>query len=131
MFLGEYLPRMDIKRRLYLPKKIRENISTSQLILTRGYENCIFGWPIDVWQEINAQNLASPITDPQARFIRRYLFSAAISVDIDQLGRVIIPQNLFSHALISETAVLIGAGDHFEIWDKNKWEKYLENLSQQ
>jgi len=44
-------------------------------------------------------------------------------VEIDKQGRILIPQNLRSHAKLSKECVSIGVGDRAEIWDKGAWEE--------
>ena len=131
MFLGEYPALLDEKRRLYLPKKIRLQLGNNNVVLTRGFENCIFGWCFDDWEKSNKTYLEKPITDPEARNIRRYLFSGASVCEIDRLGRTILPDHLAKHCNILTEVMLIGAGDHFEIWNKNHWQEYLEYLERE
>lgn len=132
LFLGEYFSALDEKRRLYLPKKVRYEIGSNKLILTRGYEKCVFGWRITDWEESNKTNLDKPITEQEARDIRRFIFSGAQISAIDRLGRTIIPEHLSTHASLNPSSsgevALIGAGDHFEIWNKDLWQEYLVGL---
>ena len=53
------------------------------------------------------------------------VFSQAEEVDCDKQGRFVVPTYLRDYAGITEEIVIIGAGDHFEIWDKDEW----DNLS--
>lgn len=130
LFLGEYSSALDEKRRLYLPKKVRYEIGSNKFILTRGYEKCVFGWRMFDWEESNKKNLDKPITEQEARDIRRFIFSGAQISAIDRLGRTIIPEHLSTHASLREEVILIGAGDHFEIWNKALWQIYLKGLGE-
>ena len=121
MFVGEFPAKLENKRRLYMPKKMREQLGKEKIVFTRGYENCIFGWQLGDWEKSNQANLERPITDQQARNIRRYLFSGAEVCELDSLGRVILPENLYLYGGLDAEAVVIGAGDHFEIWNKHAW----------
>lgn len=125
MFLGEHPTTLDAKRRLYLPKKIRDFLENSELVFSRGFESCIFVWLRQEWERSNQRNLENPITDLTARNVRRYLFSGAEILKEDKLGRFLVPEHLTKHAHLKSEVVLIGAGDHFEIWDKELWNQYL------
>ena len=56
--------------------------------------------------------------------IDRSIFSALAYLEIDEQGRFVIPKNLLDYADLAREAVIIGVGDHFEIWSVNKWKKY-------
>jgi MraZ protein len=64
------------------------------------------------------------VTDEKGRSLRRYLFSGAQKADIDKLGRILLPAQLKEYASISRNVKVIGAGDHFEIWDERGWKEY-------
>lgn len=48
MFMGEYQHNLDAKGRLIIPAKLREQIGPA-MVLTRGMEGCIFGYPLTEW----------------------------------------------------------------------------------
>ena len=126
MFLGSYEPSFDlISRRLALPKKIRDYLATSEIILSYGFEKCIFGFDTKSWEKESTKQLEHPLTDRDARSTRRFFFSSAERVSVDPQGRVVIPGDLLEYAKIKKP-IIIGAGDHFEIWDSKNW--YEERL---
>ena len=123
MFLGSYEPSFDLtSRRLALPKKIRDYLATSEIILSYGFEKCIFGFDTKSWETESAKQLNHPITDRDARDTRRFFFSSARAVTLDFQGRIVIPGDLFEYAKIQKP-VIIGAGDHFEIWNSENWHR--------
>ena len=125
MFLGEFRHSVDDRNRLALPKKIRIEISGNTLVLARGFEKCILAYTRSDWERETAKELEAPISDSKGREIKRYLFSGAELVEIDKVGRVLLPQLLKEYAEIGSEAVVIGAGDHFEIWNPRSWKNYL------
>lgn len=126
MFLGEYKHNLTKGNRLALPSKIRAEIEMNEIVLARGFEACILGYQKSTWEEMSKAELTKPVSEEEARKIRRQLFPGAILIEIDQQGRVVIPKNLLDYAKIKVTAVVIGAGDHFEIWEESTWENYKE-----
>ena len=126
MFLGEYKHSLTKGNRLALPSKIRSEIKANEIILTRGFETCVLAYQRSTWEEISKTELAKPVSEEEARKIRRQLFPGAVLVEIDQQGRVVVPKNLLDYAKIKTEVVVIGAGDHFEIWKESDWQKYKE-----
>jgi MraZ protein len=128
MFLGSYKPSFDSKsRRIALPKKIRDYLETNEVVLSFGFEKCIFGYAFKAWEKESKKQLEAPITDTKARDIRRFLFSAAERLTLDDQGRFVIPLHLLEYAQIKEP-VVIGSGDHFEIWESHNWQIHKGKL---
>ena len=130
LFLGEYEHALDDRGRITLPVKIREELDERELVLTRGFDTCIFGFDRSSWEKEAGKHLETPVTDKEARSLRRYLFSGAQKADIDKLGRILLPAQLKEYASISRNVVVIGAGDHFEIWDTKQWRAYSATLEE-
>lgn len=129
MFLGEYQTSFTGHGRVVLPKKFRKEIFEGKvIILSRGFEGCIWGFSLKDWEKEAARQLEIPITDPKARDLRRYLFSAAESVKLDEQGRFVIPGPLLDYAGLKDQVAIIGAGDHFEIWAFSQWQKVKGKL---
>lgn len=128
LFLGEYDHSLDERARITLPAKLRQEIEERELILVRGFDPCIFGYDRGSWEKEAAKHLDTPVTDTSGRNLRRYLFSAAQKVEIDKLGRILVPAQLKEYALIRRDVTVIGAGDHFEIWDRDSWKAYVKDL---
>lgn len=128
LFLGEYDHNLDDRARVTLPRKIRAEIAGVELVLARGYEGCIFGFDKESWEREAGKHLNTPVTDEKGRQVRRYLFAGAQKVEIDKLGRILLPAQLKEHGLIVREVKVIGAGDHFEIWDSARWIQYAAKL---
>ncbi len=123
MFLGSYVTSFDLNsRRIALPKKIREYLATSEIILSFGFEKCIFGFDIAYWNKEAQKQIDQPLFEKQPRSLRRFFFSSAIVIRLDDQGRFVIPANYLEYAHIKKP-IVIGAGDHFEIWEEKLWEK--------
>ena len=128
MFLGSYKPSFDLNsRRIALPKKIREYLKTNEIILSFGFEKCIFGFDTQTWQEQSEKQLGRPITDWVSRDIRRFFFATAEHIRLDDQGRFVIPGQLLEYADV-KSPIIIGAGDHLEIWDEETWEAHKLKL---
>lgn len=129
MFLGEYQPNITEGSRIALPKKLRDQIRGEEVILTRGFEKCIFIYDKEDWVTEAQKQIENPITDQKTRDTKRYLYASATETTVDGQGRVVLPNNLKDYANLSKTTAVIGAGDHIEIWDVDAWTNHLEKIS--
>ena len=129
MFLGTFEPNLMDKGRLALPKKLRQEIIGMRLVLTIGFEDCIFGFAENKWEEVIKPELLRPLfSDKDGRDLRRKMCAEALNVDLDNQGRFVIPERMINFAKLTDSLVIIGAGDHFEIWNKSNWAQYGQNL---
>jgi MraZ protein len=114
---------------LTIPAKYRELLG-SEVIITKGFDLNLLVMPAEVFEswanQINDQNYA----DPNARLLRRYLFSNGEQVEVDRTGRVLIPQYLREKANLNSEIVIVGVGNFFEIWSKENWEKHKQVLDE-
>lgn len=131
MFLGEYTPNLTEGSRLALPKKLRDQIEGDDVILSRGFEKCIFIYSKQDWIEEASKQVENPITDAKTRDIKRYMYASATESSIDNQGRIVIPSNLKEYAVIDKDTTVIGAGDHIEIWDTDRWHTHLDKISEE
>ena len=128
MFLGEYKLKFTGKGRVVLPHKFRQELKGKEVILSRGFENCIWGFDLGDFEIEARKQLEISATEERARYMRRYLFSGSGSVELDAQGRIIIPSALLDFASVKEEVAIIGAGDHFEIWDAKIWKKHMKEV---
>ncbi len=125
MFLGTYRTRFSGKNRIILPKKFREEISGSEIILTKGLDGCIWGFSLKDWEAEARKQLEIPMIEEKGRFLRRQLFGSAQKCELDYQGRFIIDPSLIIFAQIFQEVLFIGAGDHFELWNPKKWKQII------
>ncbi|MDD2823032.1 MAG: division/cell wall cluster transcriptional repressor MraZ [Candidatus Daviesbacteria bacterium] len=129
MFLGEYQTKFSGQGRIVLPKKFRkELINGKEIVLSRGFDGCIWGYSVTGFTKEAERQLAISPTEEGARHLRRYLFSGAEETILDEQGRFIIPKQLIDYANITDEVVLIGTGDHFEIWNPKKWNELINKI---
>ncbi len=130
MFLGTYQHNLLDKGRLALPKKIRNGLSGSRMMLTIGFENCILGFDESQWHETTSVELEKPLfTDKGTRDLQRKIFAAAESIEMDDQGRFVLPKFMQDKVGIRDKVTIIGVGNHFEIWETKVWEEYQKDLS--
>lgn len=71
MFMGEYQHTIDSKGRMIVPAKFREGLG-EQFVLTRGLDQCLFGYPMSEWKLIEEKLKALPLTKKDARAFTRF-----------------------------------------------------------
>lgn len=121
MFLGEYKHSLDAKGRISIPAKFRSELGSSAIV-TKGLEGCLFLYPKMVWEQ-TAERIASlPLSSANARSFGRLMLSGAMEVDVDKLGRALLPSYLRDYAGIEGEVVLAGLYNRVEIWDRKAWE---------
>jgi MraZ protein len=124
VFYGEFLVSSSGTGRFLLPKKIRELLTTPIFILTKGFDNCLHGYNKDDWEKRTMNFFKEPIVTKDQLIKQRFIFSSLVYIEIDPQGRFVIPKNLINYADLKDQIVVIGAGDHFEVWKPENWEKY-------
>ena len=129
MLLGTYKPTLIGKNRLLLPIRLRKEIVGNKLVLSVGFEDCILGFEEKKWEEVTAADLSRPLSDAKGRDLRRKMCMDAITINLDSQGRFVIPETMVEYASVEENITVIGAGDHFEIWNSKIWEDYQKKLS--
>lgn len=121
MFLGTFAPALASTGQLALPAKLRNALGSDRAVITTGFDKSIYGFSLSDWQKMAELELAKPLSTDEGRRIRHQMFASAIEVDLDEQGRFVLPENLRKFAGIKNKVVVIGAGDHFEIWDRDEW----------
>lgn len=130
MLIGEYRHVVDNKGRIILPSKFREELG-DRFILTKGLDNCLFGYSISEWEILEEKLKKLPLTSRDARAFLRFFFAGANDCEVDKQGRILIPQNLREYAGIQKDVFIIGVMTRIEIWSEENWLKVIsdENLS--
>jgi MraZ protein len=127
MLIGEYTHTIDAKKRLSIPAKFRKEIGRSA-VLTRGLDHSLALYPTREW-EVLAEKLAKlPRGQGSTRGFVRLMLAGAEEMELDSLGRIIIPDHLKAYARIDTTVVVTGVYNRLEIWDNQMWEDYKKGL---
>ncbi|KRL67922.1 division/cell wall cluster transcriptional repressor MraZ [Companilactobacillus versmoldensis] len=129
MFMGEFHHAIDSKGRLIIPSKFRQEIGDS-FVITRGMDGCLFGYPMDQWNKLEAQLDKLPLTKKDARAFTRFFYSAATEVEFDKQGRINLSAPLIKFAKLQKNCVVVGVSDRIEIWDAENWDKFSEEAEE-
>lgn len=127
MLIGEYKHNLDPKKRLAVPAKLRKDLG-ERAVLTRGLDNCLFLYPEEEWQKVTARLSQLPVGQGNARSFFRLMLAGAVEVELDQLGRILVPDYLKQYAGLNQHVVIAGVYNRLEIWDEEKWENYKKEV---
>jgi len=128
MFLGQFQHNLDDKGRLMVPARYRDLLAAGAYI-TQGFDRCLMVMTethfMEVYTIINSMNMA----DLAARELRRMILSNAYSVEVDKVGRILIPQNLREFlGITSGELTVAGQGEYFEVWTPAEWKVQMDKL---
>lgn len=123
MFIGEYQYTIDEKKRLAVPPKLRAVLG-KKAIITRGLDQCLWLYPVKEWNDLAKKLSQLPLSQADARGFARIMLTGAMEVNIDGLGRILVPDYLKSYAGLSKKVVVAGVYNRIEIWDEIKWREY-------
>ena len=120
---------VDEKGRVNLPAKLRKYVSpeaNDTFVITRGFEKCLFIYPVDEWNKLeeNLRNLSG--YDPEHRRFIRTLLELASESQLDGQARLSIPQELREYASIKDQVRIIGTLDKIELWNPAEYEEYKD-----
>lgn len=126
MFRGASALSLDVKGRLTLPTRYRQDIADlcdANMVITADPDACLLLYPREVWLGIEEKIAGLPSLNKYSRTLQRILIGHAIEVDMDKSGRLLIPPTLRSFAGLDKQVMLVGQGKKFEIWDESKWQQ--------
>jgi len=127
MYFGYYEHSLDDKGRLMIPSKLREGlVAGSPLYIVNGFEGYLSVYNEEGFKALS--NYLEKYSDfnEDARKVKRNIYSSTFVLNVDKLGRIQISTNILARYHIDHKVVVLGAGDHFEIWDEETYKKYQE-----
>lgn len=130
MLIGEYKHTIDTKKRVALPAKFRKELG-AEVVVTRGLDNCLVVYTQKEWETMSDKLSKLPAGQLEARGFARIILAGAMAVEIDQLGRILIPEYLKDYATLTKNVVICGLSNRLEIWDSQKWNVYKEKVEKE
>ena len=125
---GEHFVALDEKYRITLPSQLRKELDTSVVKITKGDENCLWLYTTEKWDEMIGdpiKELTNPFSKKNRRVLRKYI-APSQTVEIDKVGRIILPESLRIYAGILKDCVVTGVLDYIEIWDAQRYQAYCD-----
>lgn len=131
MLIGEYIHTIDTKNRISLPVKFRKELG-KKIIITPGLDQCLFIFTMKEWAKVS-KRLSDSDSDlsflkADKRSFNRFMFGRAAEVEIDTIGRILIPDFLKERIKLGDKAAIIGVEDRVEIWNDATWGAYKDTV---
>ena len=131
--IGTYECKADAKGRLMLPSQLKKQLNSvldEGFVLKRAvFQPCLELYPMSEWNKLMGKvNKLNRFVKKNNDFIRRFTAGVKI-VELDVSGRLLVPKDLHSFAGISKEIVLSSAVNIVEIWDKENYEKAIDDAA--
>ncbi|ARV10165.1 division/cell wall cluster transcriptional repressor MraZ [Winogradskyella sp. PC-19] len=131
--IGTYEVKADAKGRLMLPAVLKKQLAPvmqSGFVLKRAvFQPCLELYPMPEWEKLMQKvNKLNRFNKKNDAFIRRFTAGVKV-VEVDATGRLLIPKDLLAFSGITKQTVLASAVNIVEIWDKDKYEKAIDDAA--
>jgi len=131
--IGTYECKADVKGRLMLPSPLKKQLSgilQEGFVMKRSvFQPCLELYPMKEWNEMMAKvNKLNRFVKKNNDFIRRFTAGVKV-VELDVSGRMLIPKDLQQFSGINKEVVLSSSVNIIEIWDKDKYEKAIDDAA--
>jgi MraZ protein len=120
-FHGQHEHSLDSKDRLTVPARFRAALADG-VILLKGLDPCVEVYPVQEFARFEQRDLAdfSAFSRDQRR-MRRRIYAHSVDEKLDSAGRIRVPAHLIEHAGLEGPCVIVGVGEHLEIWSPVVW----------
>jgi MraZ protein len=132
-FKGSYSYSVDSKGRINIPAKLKKYVSpeaNDTFVVTRGFEKCLFLYPLDEWNALENSIRELTSSNSQHRFITRTLLQYATESQLDGQSRITIPKELMQFAGIEDQVLIVGVLERIEVWNPKEYEKYMSTQTE-
>ncbi len=121
MFIGSYDYNLDSKGRLVIPSKFRGELGNdNNVYLTRGFDGCLSIFKENDFEKLILKYQTKSYEKSEVRKTLRSFLDSVIQLALDNQGRILIPSKVLEKYKIGNKVHILGAIDHFEIWDYTK-----------
>ncbi|MCG1036109.1 division/cell wall cluster transcriptional repressor MraZ [Polaribacter sargassicola] len=131
--IGTYDCKSDAKGRMMFSSAFKKQLSSvlqEGFVIKRAvFQPCLELYPMKEWELMMAKiNKLNRFNKKNNDFIRRFTAGVKI-VELDAAGRILIPKDLFAFAGIKKEVVMASSVNIIEIWDKEKYEKAINEAA--
>ncbi len=127
LFMDTIINKVDAKGRVSLPSDYRaivKDLSTEIVCYRSLSAPCIEGCLEDTLDKLatEIENSTDFFSETQDN-LTNLIFGDAKRFPFDSTGRIVLTEKLLKHAGITDTAVFVGKGRKFQIWNPENWAK--------
>jgi MraZ protein len=128
-FTGQADYTLDAKNRLTVPARYRGSLEGG-VVLAKDIEPCVAIWPTAGYDDFRRAALQDvhPMSQ-RGRKIMTFLSANSMPGALDSAGRVPLQPFLMDHGRLTREVTVVGAGDHLQIWNRERWAEYNAQLA--
>jgi MraZ protein len=130
MLIGEYTHSVDDKKRISLPVKFRRELGR-RVVVTHGLDNCLFLYPLAEWKKVSEKLGSLGMGQANTRGFNRFMLAGAVEIEVDTIGRILIPEFLKDFAGLGNKVVFTGVHSRIEVWNDKRWKQYKGRVLKQ
>jgi MraZ protein len=134
VFRGRYEHTIDAKGRTSVPARYRDALSAAgekRIVITSALDPCLVAYAPAEWAAFEDRLSRLPQFDRAVQKLRRIYVSGAVDLEMDDVGRILVPPTLRDHALLKKDVVWAGTGRYAELWDKEEWQRHFETTDEE
>ena len=125
IYFGTYQHSLDSKNRLLVPSKLKA-LLTSTVYIMKGLDGCLSLYDANSFESYVEKLQKLSFNRSKEREFIRTILSSVVEMEADKVGRIQLPTAIVKKYNIEKEVVVIGVGDHVEIWNQTKWNEYIE-----
>jgi len=130
LLTGQYFHAFDAKSRLTIPAKLREQINRSAqgygFVGVHGFDGVLYLYTPETYKRVAPQFDSALHTKKDVRDYERIAYGLAEQLEVDRLGRILIPEYTRQQCGLSKEVAVVGVRDHIEIWDRDAWQAFVQ-----
>jgi MraZ protein len=134
IFRGTFEHALDAKHRLTVPSKFRAALAGGAVLaasheVERGSARSVSIWTPDGYEAFTSLTLSglNPAS-PRARELKRFFFNSSFDTELDSANRLMIPPTLMRYASLEKEVIVTGSGECIEVWDREAYDGYREDV---
>ncbi len=125
MYFGYFEHTLDDKGRLLLPKRMKEGLNeSSSLYVLKGFEGCLSVYNEAEFNKLCLECEKISFNHKNSRSYLRIVLGSVVQLSLDKVGRIQLPSLILNKYNIKKDVIILGVGDHFEIWDQEIYLAY-------
>ena len=129
-FTGQYFYSIDKKCRLTIPQRLREGLDPKAdgygFVACVGFDGLLYLYTPASYEQITPHFDAKAQTSADVRNYVRLTQGLKEDLELDRLGRVLIPEGMLKQFGLAREVTIVGAGDHIELWPRERWNTFVQ-----
>ena len=114
-----------------MPAEFVRPLGTTFIITRGNTKGCLWIMPQSEWEPLVARLQGESMMDQRTLALQRWFIGSSVESTLDGQGRLTVPPVLRDYAGIQHEVMLVGIGTRVELWARERWDAYDEQLSEE